>query len=277
MANLARFVQTGSLGPLNLGIDPFSVLTQLGDPEEESQKKNPLVLKYGSLQLVFWKRGSRSQLTDITLNFLPKYEPLPPPVAIDDFASNDQLTEEEFLDSIRRLDYLPTHLQEREKSQAMTFLSGVVVDFEDGLLSKARITQKESREADSPPLSDYRQPSQEQIIAMILESETALRIGAKRAGLLMAWAALEAALRHQAIIHGRRGRIGDQPNIMIRELLSAGVLSVGETRILEELRQVRNAAVHGLAPVEFPSRFVSDANGLTKRLIGAEAELQLNL
>src|SRR3954451_12989552 len=95
MATLAQFLKTGSLGPVVLGMDPFEVVEQIGEPDEESRKKNPLILKYGSLQLTFWKNGPKSQLRDIVLTFLPRFEPPPPSVALDDF-SFAQPTERDF-------------------------------------------------------------------------------------------------------------------------------------------------------------------------------------
>ncbi len=96
MATLAQFLKTGSIGPVVLGMDPIDVVEQVGDPEQELRKKNPLTLKYGSLQLVFWKHGPKSQLRDIALNFLPEFERLPPPVALQDFHPQGQPTERDF-------------------------------------------------------------------------------------------------------------------------------------------------------------------------------------
>ena len=73
-AKLLEFLKTGSLGPIVLGMNPSEVVEHIGDPDQESQKKNPLTLKYGSLQLVFWRHRSKSQLRNIALNFLPKFE-----------------------------------------------------------------------------------------------------------------------------------------------------------------------------------------------------------
>jgi hypothetical protein len=272
MATLAQFLKTGSLGPVVLGMNPIEVVEQIGDPEQESRKKNPLTLKYGSLQLVFWRHGSKSQLRDITLNFLPEFERLPSLVALKDFHPRGQPTEGYFRNFIRESRYLPVHLTEHESGRQMVFLSGVVVDFADGLLNSIRITQKETKESTQAPLSDLRQPSLEQILDMIQESERALEFDARRSALVVGWAALEACLRRVALWKGRNGQIGVQPAILIRELLSAGVLSREDRRFLEELRQIRTATVHGLAPVNFSPRIIREMNAMTRRML-AETEV----
>jgi hypothetical protein len=83
----------------------------------------------------------------------------------------------------------------------------------------------------------------------------------------MAWAALEASLRRAALRQGRHGQVGVQPTILIRELLSAGVLSPEEGRLLEELRQLRTASVHGLAPVDFPPHLIPEINAIARRML----------
>lgn len=267
MATLAQFLRTGSLGPVVLGMDPFAVVEQIGDPEQVSQKKNPLTLKYGSLKLVFWRHGRKSQLRDITLNFLPEFKPLPSQVALTDFNPRGRPTEEHFRDFIHESSYPPVHLTERESARQMIFLSGVVVDFADGLLNSIRITQKEKKESTQAPLSDVREPSLQQILDMIEESERALEFDARRSALVIGWAALEASLRRVALWKGRHGEIGVQPTILIRELFSAGVLSREDRQFLEELRQTRTAAVHGLAPENFSPQIVREMNAMSRRML----------
>jgi hypothetical protein len=102
---------------------------------------------------------------------------------------------------------------------------------------------------------------------MIEESERALLIDARRSALVMAWAGLEASLRRAALRRGRHGQIGVQPTILIRELLSAGVLSADEGRFLEELRQLRTVSVHGLAPVDIPPHVIPEINAFSRGML----------
>jgi hypothetical protein len=267
MATLAEFLKTGSLGPLVLGMDPVEVVGNLGNPEEESQKKNPLILKYGSLQLVFWSHGAKPQLRDISLNFLPEFKRLPNQVALSDFKPKGSATEKYFRTFVSKIKYPPVHIGKDTNGQQLVFLSGVVADFMNGLLNSIRITQKRQRETEQGALSDLREPSREQILEMIGESERALQFGSGRSALVMAWAALEATLRRIAIHRGLRGRIGVQPTILIRELISADVLSPEQSRTLEGFRQLRTSAVHGLAPVSIQPETISKMNAISKQLL----------
>jgi hypothetical protein len=168
---------------------------------------------------------------------------------------------------MQEIRYLPVHLTEQESGRQLLFLSGVAVDFKDGLLNSIRITQKEKREPAQGPLSDLREPSREQILDMIQESERALEFDVRRSALVMAWAALEASFRRAALRNGLHGQIGVQPTILIRELLSGGVLSPEESQLLEKLRQLRTASVHGLAPVDFPAENILEINAISRRML----------
>lgn len=137
----------------------------------------------------------------------------------------------------------------------------------DGFLNSIRITQKEKKEPVSGSLSDLQEPSSKQILDMLYESERALEFNAPRSALVMAWAALEASLRRAFLRQGRHGQIGVQPTVLIRELLSAGVLSLDEVRLLERLRQLRTASVHGLAPVDFSTHIILEMNAISRRML----------
>ncbi len=267
MGKLAEFLKTGSIGPVVLGMNPFEVAEHLGEPEQESQKKNPLTLKYGSLQLVFWKHSGqpKSQLRDIVLSFTPEFEPLPDPVALDDFQG--PVTEMAFRNFMHRYRCMPVHMVEGGSGRQLIFLSGVVALFSSGMLDTIRITQKEKKETAPAPLSDMREPSRAQILEMISEANRVQQAGAPRAALMIAWAGMEATLRRAALRAGRGGQVGVQPSVLIRELHSAGVLQPNEVRILEELRQVRTASAHGLAPVDFDVDIIPQINDISLRML----------
>jgi hypothetical protein len=42
MATLEDFLRTGRLGPVSLGMGPVDVMTALGDPDDTSEKINPI-------------------------------------------------------------------------------------------------------------------------------------------------------------------------------------------------------------------------------------------
>ncbi|HMO85611.1 MAG TPA: hypothetical protein PKC18_11905 [Lacipirellulaceae bacterium] len=264
MGRLAEFLRTGSLGPVTLGMSPFDVTEQIGEPDQESQKKNPLTLKFGSLQLVFWKHSKQgnSELRDISISFFPNFVSLPQSVALDDFPGS--MSEADFDVFITNRQLPAAHLIGDEGNRQYTFLSGVLAIFSGGQLDTVRIAQKEKREIGDSTLSDVREPTRDQILEMVREADLAAAAGAIRAALLVAWAGMEAALRKAALRAGRHGQIGVQPSILIRELFSTGIFNPDEVRQIEELRQIRTASAHGLAPSNFDPKVIAKINNLTR-------------
>ena len=102
---------------------------------------------------------------------------------------------------------------------------------------------------------------------MFSEATLAVQAGAKRAALLIAWAGLEATLRRAAFRAGRRGKVGTQPVVLLRELVAEGQVTAPEHRTLEHLRQLRMSAAHGLTPVAFPSDLISNIKAVSDRLL----------
>src|SRR5262245_13765908 len=99
MATLANFLMTGQLGPIALGITPLEAMSLLGDADDTSRKSNPLILRYGPLQLTFVKQGKvrESRLTQLGLYFQPPaVEPLPEVVRPTDWSPDGAPLEREF-------------------------------------------------------------------------------------------------------------------------------------------------------------------------------------
>jgi hypothetical protein len=116
------------------------------------------------------------------------------------------------------------------------------------------------------------EPTLEQIEQLLGEADTATQAGTPRAGFVIAWAGLEAAMRRAAQRAGVGGEIGTQPPTLIRELYSAGRLSPDEFRRLDATRHLRNEIVHGLAStavdpnavrsvIESARRILADSEG----------------
>jgi hypothetical protein len=105
------------------------------------------------------------------------------------------------------------------------------------------------------------------------EATGAAQAGAKRAELLVAWAGLEATLRRAAFHAGRRGKIGTQPVVLLRELVAEGQLTAPEHRMLEHLRQLRMSAAHGVTPVAFPPDKISHIKTVSDRLLATTTYL----
>jgi len=249
MAKIETFLKTGELGPLVLGISSSAVMDVCGQPDGVSRKSNPLILQYGRIQLTFTRTQSADglRLQDILVSTKTDihYAPLCSPLSLEDFPLAEQPTKSAFLKFAHRVGCSPIS----EGREQIQFASGVTASFDGDVLSSLRLSKKEAIERPSTPIADEREPTLQQIHAMIEESQMAGSVNAARAALLMAWAAMEALLRRAALTRGIKGRSSVVPQILIRELFSTGFLSSAEMRLLEEARQVRMAAAHGLSPL----------------------------
>jgi hypothetical protein len=271
MPSLEEFLRTGHLGSIILGMGQNDVMTALGEPDDISAKSNPLILRYGCVQLVFWKsRGQQGhQLREIVIGFQPESQSVSGPLAFTDWKPGQPATEQDLTAFTQSIGYVPTHTVAGPSGRQLHFPSGVTVLFSEGLLHSIRLAQRETKEPTSAPLSDEREPGTSQIREMLQEAERALQAGAVRAALLIAWAGLEAVLRRAARRAGRQGKIGVQPAILLRELMSAGVLPASYHATLEELRQARLIAAHGLAPAPVDPDVVTRTIRMAKELLSS--------
>lgn len=269
MATLEGFIRTGHLGPVILGMSPTDAITLLGPADDTSRKTNPLLMQYGSVQLVFLRPpGERvSQLREIVIAFQPRFEPLPESLGIKDWNPAEAPSEQEFRGFIERIDYPPVHAVEGASDKAFTFLSGVTALVSDGMLQSLRLQEKKAKATPPAPVADEREATVGQIEGMLVEAEQALFAGASRAALMVAWAALEATLRRIAAQEGRQGKVGVAPHILLRELFATGGLSAEESGWLEMMRQARTAAAHGLALPEVHADLVGQLIEMTRRLL----------
>ena len=108
------------------------------------------------------------------------------------------------------------------------------------------------------------EPSGEQIERMVAESERLVELGMVHAGVVLAWAGLEASMRRVGQRAGVGGRIGTEAPTLVREMYSSGHLSAKEFRTAEKYRGVRNQVVHGLETACHRSRRRPRHRGLSE-------------
>lgn len=70
MTSIIEFVKTGKLGSISLDVTKNNVEKFLGKPDDVSISRKPTILKYGALQLAFYKE---SILKDEILNSIHLY------------------------------------------------------------------------------------------------------------------------------------------------------------------------------------------------------------
>lgn len=129
------------------------------------------------------------------------------------------------------------------------------------------------------------EPTIEEINGMLKEPETMLLMvplpeevsakspgineGILRAAFLQAWAALEATMRN--VTHKDGGEMELQPTVLIRQLYSAGRISLPEYHLIETNRQMRNSIVHGFGPISVHPNQVESLVGVARKLISDRA------
>jgi hypothetical protein len=251
--SLSRFLRTGQLGPLVLGMDPAAVELLLGQPEARSRKHKPLLLKYGPLEMTFWSpRSDPPQLAQILLKVSHGLHKLPGAVQIDDQSVVDGVMHiDNFSRFVEQIGVRPEEILRGDPESSIVLPSGVRASFMDGQLTELGLSKRETDENRPPILADEREPSVEQVKLQLQEARTALEHGLGSAAFLLAWGALEAALRRSMLQAGYKGKVRVQPTILIRELFALGILDREEVQALESARQQRTAIAHGLtsAPV----------------------------
>lgn len=267
---LEHFLKTGQLGPLKLGTDPASVEAALGQPDARSAKLNPLMLKYGGLELTFMTSisGRELQLVRFAVAF---HEPVPQPVRPDDWPTSARATVHHFQSFASSHHLVIAHTVHGVVGDFFVMDSGVRVYVTDGYVAKIELSRKESEHNRAFALTDSREPDVEQIRAWLDEANRALEAGVTSGGLLIAWAALEATLRRTALRAGMAGRIGAQPTTLVRELIAARVLSANESAFIETARQLRSAVAHGVTAEPVSADQVSKIIQLAAQLL-AECE-----
>jgi len=252
-ANFAAFLRTGQLGPLTLGMAPSAVELQLGAPDARSRKHNPLILKYGPLELAFWSpRSQPPQLAQILMSVVHGLGELPPALQFDDLMPAAVSRFNDFSRFVEQIGVWPDETLKGDRESSILLPSGVKASFIDGQLSALSLSKRE-RDLNRPPvLTDEREPSIGQVRLQLEEARNALRLGLESAAVLLGWAALEAAMRRAALSAGYKGKLRVQPTILIRELYALGILNSQEVQALESARQQRTTIAHGLtsAPVD---------------------------
>lgn len=271
MAKIGKFLKSGELGPVILGATPTDITEECGKPDETSRKMNPLILLYGEVQLTFLRTpiANGPRLHEIQVSMRP--DPDRPsransptsPIFLEDAAHWRASTKSKFMTLARDSGCSPLG----EGYNQVQFTSGVTASFENGILDKLRLSKKEATERPPQKIVDEREPSLEQIRAMIDESQRAYSVGASRGAILILWAALEALLRRAAASRGNISRSSVAPHVLISELYASGFLSPSQMRLLEEARQVRMAAAHGLAPTASRPMLLQELAEVTKTFL----------
>jgi hypothetical protein len=144
MASLDDFLLTGRLGPVSTGQSEHEVVAQLGSPEDSSEGTFPRILKYGALQLAFYKlpNGSELCLVSITVAFHTPEEGLPEALALSGWMPDGNTIFDEFREHISEVGIPVVGGVETGPSQSLVLGAGVRVTFDEGRLYSVGFTAK---------------------------------------------------------------------------------------------------------------------------------------
>jgi len=155
--SFATFLRTGQFGPLTLGMDPSAVELQLGPPDARSRKHNPLLMKYGPLELTFWSpRSSQAlQLVQFLLSVVLGLRDLPRALRFDDFVMPDAVSNmNDFSRFVEQIGASPEEILTGDRESSIVLPSGVKASFIDNQLSALLLSRRERDESRPPILTD---------------------------------------------------------------------------------------------------------------------------
>lgn len=267
-ASLTEFFRTGQLGPLTLGMSPAGVEFELGRPDMRSRKFNPLIMKYGPLELTFWApRSQPPQLAQVNMSFIQGLQGLPPALRFNDWKAFETINVQSFSRLLDQIRVRPEEVLRGDHESSFVFPSGVVASFWEGQLRTLVLSRREREENRVPILTDELEPSVEEIRSQLEKARAALSSGLESAAIVVAWGALEAVLRRAALLAGFKGRLRAQPTVLIRELYALGRLTREEVQVLESARQQRTKISHGLSSAPIDADSVLQIIRLAERLL----------
>jgi hypothetical protein len=143
IASLDEFMKSGRLGPLTVGMSRDAVADHLGAPEATSIQKNPLIWKYGPVELSFQGVSEESDpsLTSITW-YLRDGAALPEALRLEGWLPTPGTTFEEFRDHLKGAGIAISGGVATGPRQHLVLESALRVTFEEGKVSNLSLASK---------------------------------------------------------------------------------------------------------------------------------------
>ncbi len=117
----------------------------------------------------------------------------------------------------------------------------------------------------------------EGVLLRLSNAEQALEGGLPEAAFLLAWSALEAAIRNLITQQGILSDGITTSGFLLDQSLSLGVLSREEYNSLTQTQKYRNAIGHGFEITEFNEELVADLIAAGRRLTAGEPDAELKM
>ncbi len=135
MSSFDKFLRTGQLGQVAVGMTKDDLRALLGDPPDTSVRKHPEIWKYGPVELSFYPAsdGLPPSLTSISYHFRHD-EPPEPTVALSGWLPTHETTFDEFRAHLEEMD-IPVHGGVAAgPRQHLVIASAVRIAFDEGHL-----------------------------------------------------------------------------------------------------------------------------------------------
>jgi hypothetical protein len=270
--SLGSFLETGKLGEVGLGSGLNDVLALLGDPDDQSKKSNPLVLRYGLFGFSFVRRPGEKWLFLSEISFV--LSETTDESAIVTKCDQIERVQAELLEhvTLALFDRFVSSLDlsvSRElvgHNVVLVFPSGIRVTFSHAQLARLDLAWKEvvTRPAVHPGGDE---PSTRQIIEMLREAEQLTQRDHARAALITSWAGLEAALRRKAIMAGFNISHIKSPVLLARQLNSTNNITDKQLAVIDRTWPLRTKLVHGFVSSDVSPSLIREANQVARELV----------
>ena len=161
MATLERFMRTGELGPVVVGMTRQEVIGLLGAPGGESVSRHPQIVKYGGLQLALLEVEGvpERRVHRIGLYYDPCWEAIPELVRPTDFQPTATTSIDEMRTFLTSSGIQIHSTVESDDAEHLVLENGVRITFDEGRLQGiafARKTDKAKKQVSVPiPLETW--------------------------------------------------------------------------------------------------------------------------
>jgi hypothetical protein len=145
MILVENILTTGTVGSVALGQPPRDVQRVLGEPCRVSRKRSPLLHKYGSIELAYWRSPPDPdfRLVQIAVDYGSSSFVLPQPFDVRSFLALKSASRESLIEHLRRLGCEPRVTSVDDEVQRIRLRSGVELQLSCGSVSRLEISERQ--------------------------------------------------------------------------------------------------------------------------------------
>ncbi len=104
MSTFYNFIKKGTLGSITLGVTKSFVQEYLGNPEDVSLSRKPIILKYGSLQMTFYRDKNKNEAVLDSINiYFDEEVRLPEILSHQEWFPKVKMSKDEFFEKLTEI------------------------------------------------------------------------------------------------------------------------------------------------------------------------------